>query len=324
VKSVRPDTSIGVRVRLVLGLARIVFTARHPLLVWKFVRRLRYLPDPAFPKTYHEKILWRKIHDRNPLFVVFSDKIAAKEWVASRAPTLPAPRTLWTGLSALDMPDALLAGDIVVKVNSGSGMNLFLSGGQPDIEYIHRKTRRWLAKRYGRRHGEWAYGLVSPRILAEECLVLGRGQLPTDIKVYLCGDRVCHVWVEHKADGLSALFDSEGSALPGRDADYPREDQVFPPSERLSQLVCEAAATARGLAPGLDYIRVDFLVSRDRLHVGEITVYSASGYGTWSNPSIAVNASRLWDLRRSHFLAHKPTGLYGIYATALQAKLDAS
>jgi hypothetical protein len=37
---------------------------------------LNYMPDLKTPKTYNEKILWRKAFDRNPAFPVVQDKVS--------------------------------------------------------------------------------------------------------------------------------------------------------------------------------------------------------------------------------------------------------
>ena len=266
-------------------------------------------------------MLWRKVHDRNPLFITLTDKILCKEWVKAKAPDLQAPVTLWTGPDVRDAPAPLLVGDIVVKLNSGCNMNAFVSGGEPACDEIYRMSQQWLSKRHGKRHGEWAYSCISPQLLIEQRLVLGGDALPTDIKVHICGGQVCHVWVEDRIGKRSLVLSAEGAALAGRDSDYPREDQALKSSERLAELVRETVPKAKLLASDIDYIRVDFLVASDRLYVGELTVYSASGYGTWSNRAIAENAARMWDLRKSHFLSDGGTGFSAIYAEALTAAL---
>jgi hypothetical protein len=70
---------------------------RHPRLHGKFLRRMRRVPDVALPRDYTDRMLWRKLFDRNPLFVTFADKLATKDWVAARCPDLPMPATLWAG-----------------------------------------------------------------------------------------------------------------------------------------------------------------------------------------------------------------------------------
>lgn len=81
------------RHRLVLMVARTVLTLRHPALVARFAMRLGYLPNPAAPSRYNELMLWRKIVDRNPLFVTLTDKLAAKAYIHAACPELPIPKT---------------------------------------------------------------------------------------------------------------------------------------------------------------------------------------------------------------------------------------
>ncbi|RVD31462.1 hypothetical protein EN742_34120, partial [Mesorhizobium sp. M4A.F.Ca.ET.020.02.1.1] len=94
---------VTVRQKVILAIARVFLTARHPLLVTRFVRRLGYLPNPAAPTRYHERMLWRKIIDRNPLFVTLTDKLAAKDYIRRVCPQVQSPRTLWSGRD----PDAI-------------------------------------------------------------------------------------------------------------------------------------------------------------------------------------------------------------------------
>ena len=314
------DSDLPFGSRLVLGLARILLTVRHPLLVARFVRKLGYLPNPAAPVSYHEKILWRKIIDHNPLFVLLTDKLAAKERIHMLVPELRLPETLWIGEDAREIPIRLLQSAAVVKVNFGCNMNLFVSNGQPDVAGIECQTKQWLAKRHSRRHGEWAYSLVQPTLFVEEKLTLGGHLLPTDIKVHVCEGQVCHVWVEDRIAKLSLLLDCNGAPLEGRDSEYPGEDQAFPANARLTEYVREAAAMAIRVCGELDYVRVDFLVTERGLYGGEVTVYSTSGYGTWSNPVIAQNFERLWDIRKSHYLRKQHRGPARIYAQALCVK----
>ena len=38
------------------------------------------------PKTFSEKLQWRKVYDRNPLFPVLLDKVRMPEWARSVLP----------------------------------------------------------------------------------------------------------------------------------------------------------------------------------------------------------------------------------------------
>ena len=265
-------------------------------------------------------MLWRKVVDRNPLFMTLTDKVAAKGYIRGICPELPQPKTLWSGRDPANIPSELLAGDVVVKASHGCAMNIFVSGGRPDRAAIVAKARRWLTKRYGRRDGEWAYWPIAPTVFVEERLDLSGGAMATDIKVHVCSGIVCHVWVEDKQAGRSHLFDGDGNPLPGRDPDYPREDQALPVGARLVDYVRQAAAIAPRIAGDLDHVRIDFLVTERCLYAGEVAVYSAAGYGTWTNPAIMATIERHWRLDRSDYLRKQHRGFAGLYAGALGAK----
>ncbi|MFA6153081.1 ATP-grasp fold amidoligase family protein [Mesorhizobium sp.] len=314
------DVSRGTRI--VLAVARAWLTLRHPFLILRFVRRLGYLPNPAAPETYHERMLWRKIVDHNPLFVTLTDKLAAKDYIRGVSPDLKLPATLWSGSDPAAIPRDLLAGDVVVKVNHGCDMNIFVSDGRPDRAAIIHRTSRWLKRRFGVRNGEWSYLPIVPAVFVEERLALCGGTVATDIKVHVCGGIISHVWVEDTQADRSLLFDRNAMPLPGRDPDYPREDQALPVSEQLLAYVREAISLAPRIAGDLDYIRVDFLVAEDGLYGGEIAVYTAAGYATWTNPAITKEIERCWQLGQSAFVRRQHRGVAHLYAEALRASIQ--
>jgi hypothetical protein len=306
--------------RFVLAMARLLITLRHPILVGRFARKMGYFPNAAAPVRYNECMLWRRLIDHNPLFVTLSDKLAAKDYIRTVCPELMVPKTLWRGHDPDDIPPALLARDVVVKANHGCDMNIFVANGQPDRATIVREAKRWLGKRQGRRNSEWAYWPIVPEVFVEEMLPLSGGEIATEIKVQVCSGIVCHVRAEDKKIGMSRLFDPNGNPLPGRDIDYPREDQALPVTARLVEFIRRAATIAPRIAGDLDYIRVDFLVTNERLLAGEITVYSAGGYATWSNPAIMADIEQRWRLDQSDLLLREQAGLARLYADALRSK----
>lgn len=309
--------SVSLTHQLVLGAARLWLILRHPLMHLRFMRKMGYFPNPASPSIYAEKLMWRKLVDRNPIFVTFTDKLAAKAFVAARAPGLPMPATLWTGDRIEDAPSEALSGDVVVKSNNDCGSNIVVRSGDISFAELARRTRSMMRRR--RRKEEWAYGLVEPRLFVEEWLPLDHGDLPSDIKVYIACGRVSNVWVADKIDGRSVTLDPAGEPVPGRDSSYPREDQALPFSPAMGALGREAALLARAIAGDSDFLRVDFLVCGGRLYAGELTVYSSSGYERHANPGLEAELAHDWDLRQTHFLRAQHHGVARLYAEALTA-----
>jgi TupA-like ATPgrasp len=306
--------------RAVLAGVRAWLRLSHPLLVREFARRLGYVPDLAVPRTYNEKVLWRKLIDHDPRFAVFADKLAAKEYARERCPDLAIPRTLWVGESADAIPDAALSGDVVVKTNHGFNFNVFIAKGTYDRPLLVRTVARWLRTVHGRPDGEWAYGRIRPRVFVEERLLVGIGDAPTDIKVHACDGEIVHGWavnkVSERAVTLSASGDPIAPALT-----HASNERSLAADDRLRTRFAEARRFAAALSRGVDYARYDFLVAPGQLYFGEITLYPAAGYDSWSDPAIALRLSRCWDLQKSAFLAAERGGPAGVYARALRARL---
>jgi hypothetical protein len=294
--------------------ATLLITLRHPVMMLRHHRKLGSWPNAGRPRGLTEKLMWRKLFDRNPLFVTITDKLAARAFIAERSPALPHTQLLWSGDSAHDIPDEVMAGPTMVKPNNGSGVNFIVENGRPDRPTIARATRHLVGPAGNRRREEWAYWPIRGRLLAEKVVALGGPHLPTDLKVYVAGERVCAVWASDEPGDIFITLDADGAVL----AD-PDSKATLPWSEQLAGLVREAARLALPLAAGFDMLRVDFLVAANGLLAGELTVYTAGGFEQWENPAIAEDIAGAWDLRSSWFLRQPHRGTMRLYAEALIA-----
>ncbi len=290
---------------------------RHPRLHWKYIRRMRRLPDVALPRAYSERMLWRKLFDRNPLFVTFADKLATKAWIAARCPDLAIPATLWQGTDPEAIPEALLRPGVVLKANHGSGFNLFLRDPVPPRAEIAATARRWLARDWGRHRGEWHYGEV-PRTLFLEEAVGGEGPL-IDLQIRAGRGRVglCSMALGVKTDAVTVRYlDADGIMVPEDLSDY----ATVPPEVPTPAAFARAVAAARVLSAEVDFARFDFLARGDRLWAGEITVFPAAGYAEFVEPALSM-VMGVWDPRDAWFLRELPSddGWLGPrYAAALR------
>jgi hypothetical protein len=266
----------------------------------RYRRQARRWPNVARPGGITERMLWRKLFDRNPLFVTFADKLATKEWVAARCPGLAVPRTLWRGTDPAEIPDEVLRPGVVVKANHGSGFNLFLRDAVPPRAEVEALARRWLATAFGRSRGEWHYAQVRREIFVEE--LVGRPDTPLfDIMIRAGGGEVGYgsVSLHTKTPAeCSSAFDPAGRPIhqPNRKRSPP-----LPPGTPLPEAFHRAVAAARVLSREVDFARFDFLACGDDLYAGEITVFPGSGMHELQEPALSL-VLRAWDLRRSWFL----------------------
>ena len=124
---------------------------RHSLNTYIYYRSHGRLPNYVEPRSFNEKVQWRKLFDRNSLFPCFVDKLAVRAYVSRRAPTLKFPRFLWSGSDPNAIPYADLPERFVIKPNHRSGDVLFVrSRSEFDRERIVTTCQRWLSRPYGR------------------------------------------------------------------------------------------------------------------------------------------------------------------------------
>lgn len=276
-----PGTSLT---PLLPGAFNALLRLRHRHLTRRYRLKIGRLPDYANPQRYSEKIQWRKIFDRNPLFPLFVDKFGVREFVARTAPGLELPEILWTGTEPDTIPYGSLPDRYVVKPNGRSGdWHFVLSSADADRDLISERCRRWLRRPYGRRMREWAYTHVVPRILIEEllCSESGGNRLQ-DFRFEVFDGRVRMITVttaqiantRRTALAMDTFYDRDWRQLPfikpGRQT---RAPAALAKPAQLGRMI----DWSERLGTGLDYIRVDFYLVQDRAYFSELTVYPGSG-----------------------------------------------
>ena len=320
----KPRSEIPMKHLLWFFAANFYFWVRHPVLVAYFVRRTQRFPNIAFPQTVNEKFLWRKVVDRNPMFVCLSDKIACKKWVAAQAPELNIAAVRWSGTSVQSLPGELLCGPGVLKANHGCGTNILVGEEGVSREEIGRVAGSWLSYDHGDQHGEWAYSCVKRKFFWEELIRPRFGAL-TEVKVFTFGDkvkRIVHIadrfheiranaW-EHDHGGR-LVSSREQATLAGQD------NELVLPSQ-----IDEAVEIAKTLGAPFDHVRVDLLFDGAEWWLGELTVYNQAGYmyiPSASDPHSEL--SKAWDIRKSYFFNGQECGfIKRCYALALRRFLE--
>lgn len=245
----------------------------------RFKRKFGYFPNLDDPRTFNEKIQWRKLHDHNPLMITCSDKFAVRGWVTDKVGPQYLVPLIATVDSADDIPWESLPEAFVIKASHGSGWTrVVFDKSECDREQITRDCRRWLKTNYYDSLREWQYKTIQPRLVMEELLLTPEGDLPTDYKFHCfeSGETV-QVFVLAESDRLTQLrhgyFDINWNKLPLYNADLGPRGEDFPRPGKLSQMI----DLARTLSKGFGYVRVDLYNIGDRVYFGELTFNPASG-----------------------------------------------
>ena len=284
-----------------------------------FVLRLRRLPRLVPPVDHHDKIFWRKLFDHNPLFQIYCDKLACKEWVRQKFPDLAIPITRWQGSSVDDLPADLCEQAIMIKANNGSSFNVRVENQSVDRQEISHKFTKWLSKPYGQKKAEWGYRHVPRLVFVEELITSADGAAPVQMNVYtVMGEPrtiICIMgWKNEHRRG--SYFDLDGSRASVQPGDLDPLPAGWQPPAGFQKL----AGFARVLAAGSDQIRCDFMGVGEQVWFSEMSVYPLSGMGP-GGPDEDKMLYGGWDIMQSWFLRHQHSGWRKHYANSFRRLL---
>ena len=90
----------------------------------QFHKVLSYWPDIKNPRSLNEKILWKKIYDRNPLLPITADKYQARSYIKDVLGERTAKEILIPLLYVTDKPNTIpfekLTAPYIIKPNHSS------------------------------------------------------------------------------------------------------------------------------------------------------------------------------------------------------------
>lgn len=315
--------SVPLRDRMIFAAVNAAVYARHPGLVLRFRRLLGRWPQPALPRDYWEKILWRKLFDHDPVHTRLSDKLELKSWLAEAFPMVRTAPVLWSGNRVEDLPyDDLCGRPIVLKTNNGSGRNIFLADKTAeDWPGVSAQLERWMSNGYGRHNGEWGYYGVEAKLFAETEMAARESDPLLDCCFYCAAGQIinCAVTTGEKTESERVgFFDRQGRLMSGTSVRRAAPERRLPPNFTLPTGYETAARFAEAITRNLDFVRLDFLVRGEDVSALECTWYPEAGYTCYTDPSIPAAYHQAWDVGRSWFMTTAQRGALKIYQQALR------
>lgn len=259
-----------------------------------FIWFLRW-PNLSKPKLLNEKIMWRMLYDRRPVFQQLCDKVAVHDYVKDKGLEAYLPLHLYVTEDPTTIDINYLPNSFVLKPNHASGLiRIIYEKDRENWDEIVQLCKDWLKVDFYRKSREWQYKNIPRKILVEE--FLGRGtRLPTDYKFH-CFDGepqfitvISHRLSPQKRKGW---FNLDWKPV-GQDS-LDKISTIFPKPDRLIELT----KVARLFADGFDYIRVDLYMLPKRILLGELTPTPLAGVGHRSR-ELQERYGALWKLNIS-------------------------
>ncbi len=243
----------------------------------QYFQRFKKFPNLKTPKTLNDKIAWRKLYQKNPLFPIFADKIAVKAEIAKIIGHQHIIETLWIGDNPDDIPFDDLTPPYVIKVNHSCGGNIFVHTkrdlNRPEIIESINKHLRFS---HGHMLREWGYLDIPHRVLVERMIEMPKDDVPEDYKFFVYDGRVNFIQVVfNKFNSRKVNFyDPEWRLLPVELHDAPKTSRPVSRPSNLEDMI----DIAQKIGSKFDFVRVDLYSNPPGILFGEVTFYPLAGF----------------------------------------------
>ena len=270
-----------------------------------------YPLDLKNPRSFNEKIIWRKIYDRNPLFPRVTDKYLVRDYVreilgAQRADEILIP-ILFYGKDPAAIPFDDLPDQFVIKPSHASGRIILVRNKHEiDRKTVIATCKDWVSDTYGFYRHEWAYQKLKPMILVEPLLLDEDNNVPREVKFHVFHGKCKRIVViaGRYSDLKQSNFDENWNYLETQSS-YP----MVPPLPHPANLP-EMLRLAEKLAQDFDYVRVDLYDLRGHIYFSELTLYTNSGDINYKPTQYDFDLGANWKIvpgywkKKSHFSKH--------------------
>jgi hypothetical protein len=243
----------------------------------RFRKKTGYSLHLENPRSFNEKIIWKKVHDRNPLLPKTADKFGVRSYVKEVLGKEEGEKILIPLLYVTDNSDSIpfdtLPKDFVIKANHGNGWNIIVRDGVFDKREILKRCKVWLKVPYGLEKVEWGYKDIDRRIIIEKFLLDKNGEIPNDFKFFVFAGRCKMIQVDFDRfeHHTRSLFDEQWNYL-DVSLRFPKGKNIEKPVqfEKMKKI-------AEKLGENFDFVRVDFYTLDDKMYIGEMTHYPGTG-----------------------------------------------
>lgn len=240
-------------------------------------------PNLSNPQGFNEKLQWLKLHDTNPDYVRWVDKITAK----SMAEEVIGNSHIVKLLAMWDKPEDIdfdaLPQRCVLKCNHDQGSTVIIDkeigyNKKEIVEYLNIKLRR---NPYNTTR-ELPYKYVSPKLFCEEYLAdniidykfFCFNGVPKFLNI---GFKDAHTHITYVS-----FLDFNWQPMPFHRSDF---DPILNVPEKPSNL-SSMLELAEKLARGTRFVRIDLFTIEDCIYFSEYTLYPTSGLIQFEPPEM--------------------------------------
>jgi hypothetical protein len=251
--------------------------SKRYLLKKRFKRVFGYDLPLDLPKTFNEKLQWKKLYDKRKIYTICADKYKVRKYVKDKI----SDKYLVPLLYVTKNPEEIVFGNLpkmfVIKSNHASGQILVVNNKKKfNQKKIIKKLKRWLNINYYYVALEWFYKDITPKILIEKMLINQKGEIPEDYKFYCFSGKVESIQVNTERF-ISTLkvdfYDPKWNHLDVKLSPH-ENGKIIPKPKKLRKMI----ELSEKLSKEFDFVRVDLYEVDGKIYFGELTFSPNSGF----------------------------------------------
>ncbi len=269
-----------------------------------FFKKLGYPLNLKNPQSFNEKIVWKKIYDRNPLLPITSDKYEVRSYVKDILGEEKAQEILAPLLYVTEKPEIIPFDDLalpyIIKPNHTSGLYIIVTNEKINKKEIIKTCQKWLKTPYGLKKLEWAYQPIKRKIITEKLLQDEKGKLPKDYKFHVFHGRCFYlIIISDRMNNLSVVrFYRNWEHLSSVSVDgFPSKNLKVEKPRNYEKML----EIAEKLAEPFDYVRVDLYNINGQIYFSELTHYEQSGNIKFEPVSFDFELGKKWILKPGYW-----------------------
>jgi hypothetical protein len=284
-----------------------------------FLGKMGYWPDFENPRSYSEKINWRKLYSSNEMYVKCSDKLTVRDYVREKIGEQYLIPVLYDGESITPEKLYSLGDDIVVKANHDSGsVRIIRKNSREEAEKVSRWINKQLESDFGATTNQWWYSKIPPRVYIEKYLEADDGGKIPDLKFFVFKrpspePPMILIEVDYERgtpEQHRTLYDVDRKIVEHQDQDVlidevPSHHTPFPDVGNYDELI-KAVLT---LAEDFDHVRIDMYHTNGRNFFGEMTFSDGGGRSRTTPRDFDHVMGEYWSLNREPGGSERPSGI---------------
>lgn len=258
-----------------------------------FLSKKGYPLDLENPKTFTEKIQWYKTYYQHPDLHRIVDKVEFKNWIQEKLQNHEASVAklikVWNTPEEVDLKD--IPQQCVIKSNC---MDLGRC-----VKIIKNKDEENLTELEGKIKTEWfdiqkslvnsfcsGYHKVLPKVFVEEYLPSDNGQSLLDYKLFCFSGQPEFFYMINESikdeNGLSPLrlYTIDWKGMDVKYKNYSLSEEVQKPI-----FLNEMIEISKKLSNQFPFVRIDYVISNNKLYITELTFYPTGGWMTFEPQS---------------------------------------